>query len=318
MKKITDNTFLGKLTLILNVLLLVFFILSMIFLMRFDKTNVAVVYERAAYEKAYESFIMAQHPLKQDSAEVAYYQYKLDTLKQKTAAPRDEKKTLADAIEVTKNTLSEKQKIMDTHLEELAQNEASYTPAKAHWDELNAANDKTRSAFRVIAIITLIVFLAKIFVFAHYNYKNSKNLHAIADYMKVGMPSWLAYVSWIIPLYNLFKPLSFFKEIWEETDYIMEDKGIVTYTTEQKDKMVDNSGLHMAIWWILLLCSTWLMCFILHKTFFSVGPLFIKANHGTIAILAIVILLACLVEETYLILTYNKKNKMLMDNADKF
>ena len=90
MKKITDNTFWGKLTLILNVLLLVFFILSMIFLMRFDKTNKAVVYERAAYDKTYENFIMAQHPLKQDSAEVAYYQYKLDTLKLKTAAPRRE------------------------------------------------------------------------------------------------------------------------------------------------------------------------------------------------------------------------------------
>ena len=317
MKKITDNTFWGKLTLILNVLLLVFFILSMIFLMRFDKTNKAVVYERAAYDKTYENFIMAQHPLKQDSAEVAYYQYKLDTLKQRTAATRDEKKTLADAIEVTKNTLSEKQKIMDTHLEELAKNEATYAPAKAHWDEINAANDKTRSSFIVMCVITLIVFLAKIFVFAHYNYKNSKNLHAIADWMKVGMPSWLAYVSWIIPLYNLFKPLSFFKEIWEETDYILEDKGIVTYTSEQKDTMVDNSGLHIAIWWILLLCSTWLMSFILYKTFFTVGPLFLKASHGFIAIAAIVILLFCIVEEAYLILAYNKKNKMLVDNADK-
>ena len=132
MKKITDNTFWGKLTLILNVLLLVFFILSMIFLMRFDKTNKAVVYERAAYDKTYENFIMAQHPLKQDSAEVAYYQYKLDTLKQKTAATRDEKKTLADAIEVTKNTLSEKQKTMDTHLEEAP----TFTPATGTSDTL--------------------------------------------------------------------------------------------------------------------------------------------------------------------------------------
>ena len=319
MKKITNNTFWGKLTLILNAVLLVFFIITMIFLMKFDKTNVSVVYERATYEKAFENFVLAQHPLKQDSAEVAYYQYKLDTLQQKVAsASKDEKKALLESIDVTKNTLSEKQKAMDDHLADVSKLEKEYNPIKAHWDEINDANAKTKSAFWVMAIITIIIFLVKIGIFAHYNFKNSKNLHAIADWMKEGMPSWQSYVGWIIPIYNLFKPLSFFKEIYEETDYILEDKSIVTIPADKKDTMVDNSGLHLGIWWALVLVSTWLMNFILYKTFFTEGPLFIKANHGTMTIIAIVILILCILEEVHLVLSYNKKNKMLADNADKF
>ena len=50
MKKITDNTFLGKLTLLLNVVVLVLFVVSTLSLLKFDKINVAVVNDRDAYE----------------------------------------------------------------------------------------------------------------------------------------------------------------------------------------------------------------------------------------------------------------------------
>ena len=319
MKNITNNSLWSKLTLLLNLLLLVLFVVSMLFLLKFDKTNVKVVEARAGYEKAYESYVMAQHPLKQDSAEVAYYQYKLDTLQQKLpAAKKDAKKALEESISVTKNTLSEKQKMMNSHLEQVAQNEAEYTPLKAEWDQMNEDNAKTKSAFIVMAVITLVVFLCKILTFATWNYKNSKNLHNIADWMKDGMPAWMSYVSWLIPVYHLLKPLNFFKEIWEETDYVLEDKGIVTIPEDKKDTFVDNSGIHMGIWWILTLCSVWLMNFVLFKTFFTEGPLFYKASHGNMVIVAIVVLVLCLAEEVYLLLTYNKKNKLLVDNADKF
>ena len=103
MKKITDNSFWSKITMLANVVVLLFFILSMIFLMKFDKTNRAVVEERSTYEKAYESFVLAQHPLKQDSAEVAYYTQKLDSLQhQAVATTKLEKTALADAITTAK------------------------------------------------------------------------------------------------------------------------------------------------------------------------------------------------------------------------
>lgn len=316
MKKITDNSLWSKLTLLLNVLLLVLFVVSMLFLMKFDKTNMKVVEARPAYEKTYESYVMAQHPLKQDSAEVAYYQYKLDTLQQKLPkVDKAGKKALEESISVTKETLSQKQKTMQEHLDQVAEQEAEYIPMKEEWDTLEKDNAGTRSAFIVMAAITLAVFLCKIFTFATWNYRNSLNLHNIAHWMKDGMPAWMSYVSWIIPVYNLLKPVSFFKEIWDETDYCLEDKGVVDNIG---DKGVDNSGIHIGIWWILTLCGVWLMNFILYKTFFTEGPLFLKANHGNMTVVAIVVLVLCLAEECYLLISYNKKNKLLVDNADKF
>lgn len=314
MKKITNNANFGKLTLILNAVVLILFIISMVFLMKFDKTNIVVVQEEKGYETAYEEYVMAQHPLKQDSAEVAYYQYKLDTLSQKTVSGKDEKKALSEQIQMTKETLSEKQKAMEEHIASVADIEKSYGEIKEHWDAINADNDKAKSAFWVIAIITIVAFLAKTVVLATYGYKNSKNIHEAAGWMKNGMKPYISYLSWFVPIYNLLKPVSFIKEVWEETDYILEDKAIVA---DSKQK-VDNSGIHLGIWWTLMLCSVWIMNFILYKTFFTVGPLFIKANHGTIAVVAIVVMVLCMLEECFLILTYNKKNKMLVDNVDKF
>lgn len=319
MKNITDNSLWSKLTLLLNALLLVFFILSMVFLMKFDKTNVAVVAERPAYEKSYEDFVMAQHPLKQDSAEVAYYAYKLDTLTQKlSSVDKADRKALEDAINVTKGTLAEKKDIQAAHVKEIAEKETEYAPVQAHWDEINQANDKTKKGFVAIAIVTLIFFVLKIAAMATWNYKNSKNIHNAAAWMKSGMPAWMSYVGWIIPVYNLIKPVSFFKEIWEETDYILEDKSIVSITKDAKDTAVDNSGLHISIWWGLLLCSVWLMNIVLFLTFFREGAFFQKFNHKGVTIVAIVVLILCVLEEVYLILAYNKKNKMMVDNADKF
>lgn len=316
MKKITDNSFWSKITMLANVVVLLFFILSMIFLMKFDKTNRAVVEERSTYEKAYESFVLAQHPLKQDSAEVAYYTQKLDSLQhQAVATTKLEKTALADAITTAKGTLADKQKQMEVDSKSVIEKEKEYTPLNKKWEQLNNDNAQTKSTFVTFAIITFILFLVKTFFFAHWNAKNSKNLHEIAPWMKDGMPAWQSYAGWFVPVYNLLKPLSFFKEIWEETDYVLEDKSIVTV---QKDKNIDNSGLHMGIWWALMLISVWVMGFILYKTFFTEGPLFVKSNHGAITVVAIIFVVLCIFAETLLLLSYNKKNKMLVDNADKF
>lgn len=315
MKKITNNTSLGKLTMLLNVLVLVLFIISMVFLMNFDKINKQVVDYRPTYDTAFEQLTTAEHPIKQNQAEVDYYQHKLDTLSAKTAANKEEVKVLSENISVTKKTLSEKQKQLADSKASISKNTTQFTPIKSKWDSLNQDNDSAKTKFYVIFVITVVAFIAKILTLAAYNYKNSKNLHNIAFWMKDGMPSWLSYVAWFIPIYNLGKPFSFIKEIWEETDYILEDKHIVM---PLKDNQVDNSGLHLGIWWGLLLCSVWLMNFVLYKTFFTEGALFIKANHGSMVVVAIILMVLCMLEEFYLIMTYNKKNLILVDNENKF
>lgn len=314
MKKLSDNTSLGKLIVLCNVVVLVLFIISMLFLMKFDKTNRAVIQERGHYNGLYEAYVTAQHPLRQDSAEVAYYQYKLDTLQQKTAATKDEKKALSESIEVTKQTLSDKQKQQEEHTKKVAELEKEYNPALQNWEQLNSDNDAAKKKFWVIAWITIIAFLAKTLLFAFWGAKNNKNLHEIAPWMKSGMKPWMSYLAWFVPIYNLIKPLSFFKEVWNETDYALENVGVV----ERDENKVDNSNLMMSIWWALFLCSVWVMNFILYSTFFREGAFYTKAGHGTMAIVAIVIMVICICLEAYLIFAYNKKNKALIANEDKF
>lgn len=314
MKKLTDNTSLGKLILLCNVVVLILFIISMLFLMKFDKTNTAVIQERDHYNGLYESYATAQHPLRQDSAEVAYYQYKLDTLQQKTAATKDEKKALSESIEVTKQTLADKKKLQEEHIASVAKLQQEYTPAQQKWEQLNQDNDAAKKKFWVIAVLTIIAFVAKTLVFAFWGAKNNKNLRAIAPWMKNGMKPWMSYVAWFVPIYNLIKPLSFFKEVWNETDYALENVGAVA----RDENKVDNSNLYMSIWWGLLICSVWVMNFILFSTFFREGAFYAKASHGTMVVVAIVIMIVCILMEASLILQYNKKNKQLIENEDKF
>lgn len=314
MKKLTDNTSLGKIILLCNVVVLVLFIISMLFLMKFDKTNAAVIQDRNQYNRLYESYATAQHPLRQDSAEVAYYQYKLDTLQQKTAATKDEKKALSESIENTKQTLADKQKAQEEHLKALAELEQQYVPAQQEWEKLNQENDSAKKKFWVIAVITIVAFLVKTLLFAYWGAKNNKNLRAIAPWMESGMKPWMSYVAWFVPVYNLIKPLSFFKEVWEETDYALENAGVV----ERDENKLDNSNLYMAVWWGFLLCSVWVMNFVLYSTFFREGAFFTKANHTAMVVVAIVVMMICILFETMLILGYNKKNKLLLDNESKF
>ncbi|MBR3558754.1 MAG: DUF4328 domain-containing protein [Bacteroidales bacterium] len=314
MKKLTDNTSLGKLILLCNVVVLALFVIAMLFLMKFDKTNAAVVQERNHYNKLYEAYATAQHPLKQDSAEVAYYQYKLDTLQQKTATTKDEKKALSESIEVTKQTLADKKKQREDNLVKVAELEKEYGPVQKNWEQLNADNDAAKKKFWVLACITIVAFLLKTLLFALWGAKNNKNLHEIAPWMKDGMKPWMSYVAWFVPIYNLIKPLSFFKEVWGETDYALENAGIVA----RDENKVDNSGLVMSIWWGFLLVSVWLMNIVLFFTFFREGAFFTKAGHGSMVVVAIVIMAVCICLEAMLILQYNKKNKMLLENESKF
>lgn len=314
MKNLKNNTSLGKIVLLCNLLVLILFIISMLSLMKFDKTNNAVVQSRGEYNKLYEAYATAQHPLRQDSAEVAYYQYKLDTLQQKTAATKDEKKALSESIEVTKGTLSDKIKQQEDHIKALAEIEGQYLPKLDEWNKLNADNDAKRKGFWVLACITIVAFLVKTLLIAMWGAKNNENLQKIAPWMKDGMKPWMAYVAWFVPFYNLIKPLSFYKEVWNETDYALENANIV----QRDENQIDNSNLYMSIWWAFLLCSVWLMNIVLFGTFFREGALFTKANHTAMVIVAIVIMIVCICFETMMILGYNKKNLKLIENEDKF
>ena len=67
----------------------------------------------------------------------------------------------------------------------------------------------------------------------------------------------------------------------------------------------------MSVWWGFLLLTVWLMNIVLFFTFFREGAFFSKTNHGSMVVVAIIIMVICMALETLLILKYNKKNKQL-------
>lgn len=315
MKKISNNVFLGRLTQILNVAVLVLFVLSVVFLLKFDKINVVKVGSEPSYLKAKEHLHTVEHPLKQNQAEVDYYAYKLDTLsKHQAAVAKDKKaaKSLQDDIDRTKNTLSEKQKALAETEQAIADEKAVFEPIEAEYNSLVDQTAKAEGTFNVVAMITLVLFLLKVVIWAIWTYKNSKTLRVACPWMaKAAAPSW-AFWGWIIPVYNLIKPYTFFNELYEETEYALTDKNIVP-----EDSKSDNDFL-LGFWWGMFLLTVCLLSFILLSTFFGNGPAFYKLNHNTVAVVSIIFWLVYVLMEIMVVGKYNKMNKMMVDNEDKF
>ncbi len=315
MKKISNNVFLGRLTQILNVAILVFFVISIVFLLKFDKVNVVKVAEEPSYLKAKEHLHSVEHPLKQNQAEVDYYAYKLDTLTQHLNVVANDKKaakSVQEDIDRTKKTLAEKKEALAQTEQAIADEKAVFEPVEAEYNDLVDRSAQAKSTFNIVAAITFILFLLKVVVWAVWNYKNSKNLRNVCPWMdKAAAPSW-AFWGWIIPVYNLIKPYSFFNEIYNETEYALSNKNILP-----EDNKSDNDFM-LGFWWGMFLMTVCLFSLILSSTFFGNGPSFYKLNHNTVAIVSIIFWLVYVLIEIMVAGKYNKMNKLMVDNEDKF
>lgn len=315
MKKISNNVSLGRLTQILNVAILLFFILSVVFLLKFDKVNVVKVGSEPSYLKAKDHLHSVEHPLKQNQAEVDYYAYKLDTLSQRQAAVAADKKAvkaLQEDIDRTKNTLAEKKEALAKTEQAIADERASFEPVEAEYNDLVAQTEAAEGTYNIFLCITIILFVLKVVVWAVWNFKNAKNLRNVCPWMeKATAPSW-AFWGWIVPVYNLIKPYAFFNELYDETEYALVDKNIMT-----ADSKSDND-FFLGFWWGMFLLAVCLMSLIVYSTFFGEGPSFYKLNHTTVAIVSILLWCVYILMEVLVANKYNKMNKMMVDNEKVF
>ncbi len=315
MKKISNNVSLGRLTQILNVAILLFFILSVVFLLKFDKVNVVKVGSEPSYLKAKDHLHTVEHPLKQNQAEVEYYAYKLDTLSQRQAAVAADKKAvkaLQEDIDRTKNTLAEKKEALAKTEQAIADERASFEPVEAEYNDLVAQTEAAEGTYNIFLCITIILFVLKVVVWAVWNFKNAKNLRNVCPWMeKATAPSW-AFWGWIVPVYNLIKPYAFFNELYDETEYALVDKNIVTV-----DSKSDND-FFLGFWWGMFLLAVCLMSLIVYSTFFGEGPSFYKLNHTTVAIVSILLWCVYILMEVLVANKYNKMNKLMVDNEKVF
>ena len=312
MKKITNNASFGKLAILFNILILGMFIISMICLLRFDKVNIKLVNEKPAYEQADKDLRKVEAPRRQVQAEVDYYAHKLDTMKLK---PMPENKKLAkefqEELDKTTQTLEGKEaelaKVDDAINLQIMLFEAIKVPFDDLTNKVNSAN----KVFSITLWLTILLFAAKVFFFAAWNYKNLQNLRLTSPWMKKsGAPYW-AYLGWLIPVYNFFKPYSVFAEIYNESNYILLDKNII-------EKDVDNNAdFNLGLWWGLFMIAAVGMSFMLSATFFKEGPMYLKLSHIGVAVTAILFWVLYLLQESVLILRGIKMNQILVENHPK-
>jgi hypothetical protein len=308
MKKIKNTAGLGRLIMGLNLAIMVLFIVTMIFLSKFDKINVVYVKEKVGYNQASEKVHKAELPIKQNVAELKYYQHKLDTLLAKpTPKERAAAKKLSEDILATKAMVAEKQQKLSESDSTLAATKASYEPIQKKFTDLEQQQQSAKSTYNLVLWLTIALMVIKIAIFAFYNWQNIKNLLSVTKWMKKGShPAW-AFVGWIIPFYNFIKPYAFFSEIWNDSDYLLKDKGIIP-----NDGREDNADFNLGLWWSLFLICTLLVSWVLSATFMSEGPMFLKMSHTGVIVAATILWALYLAQECNLIRLFNKKNKLML------
>lgn len=313
MKKITNNSKLGKLSMVLNLLILVFFIISMVFILKFDEVNIKFVQKKPEFESARESLREVEQPRRRALAEVEHYQVRLDSLVKK-AVPTDAKlkKEHEDNLKRVREVLPEKQAQLAEIDSLIGIEQLFFEPIQTVYTDLENETNQAKSKFNLFIWITVGLIFIKILIFGYWNYRNIHNLRNVTPWMKKGVAPFWAIVGWLIPGYNLIKPYSVFAEIWNETDYILKDREILPKNTKN-----NNGEFNIGIWWGLLIITMVIMTWVLRGTFFGQSAMYYKLNHQGVVIVAIAFWAAYLLMECVIIRRFNKMNHLLVANQNK-
>lgn len=198
-------------------------------------------------------------------------------------------------------------------------------------------------AYNTIIIIAAILLLIKIFVFAFWMYLNTNNVRLVAPWMRQNSKV-MTILAWFIPLYNLFKPCGLFSEMVSETKYALRDKSIIS---DAKDSNQMESvgfwwgsfifakiimpffvgGLTIAFnFWLLILSgfidmdtATNSLGILSFGTYFGNTGLYTYLRpHALVLVIFVLAWIVYLAYECYLIMSYNKLNKLLCDNESSF
>lgn len=311
-KNFKNNRIWGIVTIILNGLILSFFAFALSFLMKFDKVNIDFVDIKPIYEEKTIAMYEARQPMRQDSAAVAYYSKRVDSLQKMTPTNAAERKVVTAELKRVSEILTSEIAKKERTDSIVNATEVEYEPIRTQYEDIQKDVSAKYTFFKNLIFVIALFFLLKVLTFAFWSYRNSKNLHGIASWMKDGHAPYWTFLSWFIPIYNLIKPFNVTNELMNETEYILTEKEILP---KQK---YDNTEFLLGLWWAFLLVAVVICSFILNATFFSEGPMFWKLSHLSMAISTFIIWVIYLALEVLVILKYNKYNKLFIENASKF
>ena len=353
MKKIANNVGLGKLTMLLDAVIAVCIIISVILLIRFDRVNVRYqntkpVYDAYVQDSLRLEQVMGDCQKKMDNAEEqkGILTAKIDSLKNEYKAIEKDRKVekkvkddLQNAIKFDEDqyksfvtAITEDSTAQALAADTLKMNRAANVELIGTYTQLEQDSKGPRMAYNVMIIITILLFIGKVVMFALWSFKNMNNVHAVSPWMKKSTKPIWAILGWVIPVYNLMKPCSVFSELWDETKYILKDKEIVTNDEDENQMEFIGLwwGLHLFAkcilplvvgglmvgfnYWLLPLTGTSIVDM---GVFFGIKGFFLNLNHTFVAILVILAWLLYMGYEIYMVNSYNKMNKMLVDNESK-
>lgn len=352
MKKITNNVGLGKLTMLFDAVIAVCIIISVILLIRFDKVNVRYQNTKPVYDAYVQDSLRLEQVIgdcqkKMDNAESqkAILTTKIDSLKAEYKVVEKDRKVeqkvkddLQNAIKfdedqynsfVTAITADSTTQVLAS--DTLKMSRIANAELIDTYTQLEQDSKSPRMAYNVMIIITILLFIGKVVLFALWSFRNMKNVHAVSPWMeKSTKPIW-AILGWCIPVYNLMKPCSVFSEIWDETKYILKSKEIANDDDDNQMEFIGLWwGLHLFAKCILPLVVGGLMVcfnywflpiagtdFLNMGVFFGIRGFFLNLNHTFVAILVILAWLLYMGYEIYMVNSYNKMNQMMVDNESK-
>ncbi len=357
MKKITNNSRWGLIAMLLNAVMLIFVIISVVKLNSYDKLNAELQSVKPLYTTMSDSIKRVERSVHVCSKKIESQKDVIAQLNEqlvplnaeaktfKKAVPDSLKNVIADKkaqIERNEATISEDSAMLVKIQDTLTAIQAQFVPIEKDYNAQFNQVVSPLKGLNAIVMVAVIFLILKLLAFAYWMYLNVNNVCAVAPWMKKShnKPLW-AILGWFVPLYNLLKPCSVYSEMLSETNYLLRDKSIVA---ETKDA---NHMESVGFWWGLYLFAKVIMPFIVggaficfnywflpamagantaelnmgfldRGTFFGINGLYCYVNHGLVITLFVIAWAAYLLYESYMILSYNKLNKLMVDNAAKF
>lgn len=356
MKKITNNSRLGLIAMLLNAILLILIIVSVVKVSGYDTVNGKLQNVKPLYTQMGDSIKRVERAvhvcgkkITDRESVIAELNTQIDTLKAQSAgsakAVQDSiKKVIEDKNNQLTNNRDEIKKdstelvnIKDT----LSLIQAQFAPIEKQYKENFDATVSPLKALNTLVLIVVFILIIKTVMMGMWMKRNMQNVCNVSPWMakSYNKPLW-GILGWFIPLYNLFKPCSFFSEMLSETNYILRDKSLVVDTKD---------GNHMETigwWWGFHIFAKVLMPFIMGGaficlnywflllfpsvdvanmdlgffgtgTFFGSTGLFWFMSHKAVITLFIIAWAVYAIFESYLIFSYNKLQKIMIDNENK-
>lgn len=300
MKDFKQIKLFGKITVALNILLVVLAFVGAITLLSFDQPNKEAIQRLKPLDRALEMYGVDTIEAHRVVKEYDFKSHRMDSLSQVVKIEKDKtKKTkIQEYLEKNKEDLKTKKENKDKALAKIETAKQAIIPLQADYDIYQTQADSAYSKFCIILILMIVLFVIKIVMIMMINFKQSKFLHTKVNWM-INKPLW-AILSWIIPVYNLFKPYKVFSEIWEETDYYLYSNGKI------EDKGRESGDLLMGTWWAFLLIVLLGISYIVYSTFFLEGAMFLKLSHTNVVYFAAIMWLLYAFMESWTVLSLNK------------